>query len=147
MWRYGIQKRWDFVTQVIQIKDNADWILEDIKHITKQVVSEILDNRHQQRKDLSDSDNIFNPHSDTLNYFTPQEKKEEIWLSPMTEAPTPTEKSKKHRDNTKNATKNFDRTTIADRLRTVRWTNSSHPTGMVKTINERSTFPLTRTAV
>ena len=30
-----------------------------------------------------------------------QEKKEEIWLSPMTKAPTPTEKSKKQRDNTK----------------------------------------------
>ena len=29
------------------------------------------------------------------------EKKEEIWLSPMTKAPTPTEKSKKQRDNIK----------------------------------------------
>ena len=29
------------------------------------------------------------------------EKNEEIWLSPMTKAPTPTEKSKKQRDNTK----------------------------------------------
>ena len=48
-----------------------------------------------------------------------QEKKEEIWLSPVTKAPTPTEKSKKQRDNIKNATKNFDYTTIADRLRTV----------------------------
>ena len=45
----------------------------------------------------------------------------------MTEALTPTEKSKKQRDNTKNATKNFDYTTIADRLRTVSWGNDSHP--------------------
>ena len=52
-------------------------------------------------------------------HFTLQEKKEEIWLSPMTKAPTPTEKSKKHHDNIKNATKNFDYTTIADRLKTV----------------------------
>ena len=37
--------------------------------------------------------------------------------------------SKKQRDNIKNATKNFDYTTIADRLRTVSWTNSRHPTG------------------
>ena len=29
------------------------------------------------------------------------EKKEEIWLSPMTKAPTPTEQSKKQRGNTK----------------------------------------------
>ena len=30
-----------------------------------------------------------------------KKKKEEIWLSPITKAPTPTEKSKKQRDNTK----------------------------------------------
>ena len=37
----------------------------------------------------------------------------------------------------KNATKNFDYTTIADRLRTVSWSNSSHPTGVVKPVYER----------
>ena len=47
----------------------------------------------------------------------------------------------------KNATKNFDYTTIADRLRTVSWSNSSHPTGVVKPVYERSTFPLSATAV
>ena len=35
-------------------------------------------------------------------------KKEEIWLSPMTKAPTPTEMSKGQSDNTNNATKKFD---------------------------------------
>ena len=75
------------------------------------------------------------------------EKKEEIWLSPMTKAPTPKEKSKKQRDNIKHATKNFDYTTIADRHKTVSWSNSSHSTGMVKPVYERSTFPLTATAV
>ena len=54
-------------------------------------------------------------------------EKEELWLSPMTKAPTPTEKSKKHRDNIKNDIKNFDYTTIADRLRTVSLSNSSQP--------------------
>ena len=44
----------------------------------------------------------------------PDEKKEEIWLFPMTKAPTPTKKSKMQRDNTKNATK----TSITQRLRT-----------------------------
>ena len=76
-----------------------------------------------------------------------QEKTEEIWLSPMTKAPTPTEKSKKQRDNTKNATKNFDYTTIADRLRTVSWGNDSHPTGVVKPLYGIPTFPLTAKAV
>ena len=37
-----------------------------------------------------------------------QEKKEEIWLSPMTKAPTPTEMSKGQSDNTNNVTKMFD---------------------------------------
>ena len=76
-----------------------------------------------------------------------EEKKEVIWLSPMTKAPTPTEKSKKQRDNIKNANKNFDYTTIADRLRTVSWSNSSQSTGVVKPVYERSIFPLTTTAV
>ena len=44
----------------------------------------------------------------------------------MTKAPTLTEKSNKQRDNIKNATQNFDYTTIADRLRTVSWSNSSY---------------------
>ena len=47
----------------------------------------------------------------------------------------------------KNATKNVDYTTIADRLRTVSWCNNSHPTGVLKPVYERSTFPLTATAV
>ena len=59
-----------------------------------------------------------------------KQKKEEIWLSPMTKVPTPTEKSKTQRDNTKNTTKNFDYTMIVDRLRTVIWNNNSHPTGV-----------------
>ena len=72
-----------------------------------------------------------------------KEKKKEIWLSPVTKTPTPTEQSKKQQDNIKNATKNFDYTTIADRLRTVSWSNSSHPTGVVKPGYVRSTFPFT----
>ena len=36
------------------------------------------------------------------------DKKEEIWLSHMTKAPTPTEMSKEQSENTNNATKKFD---------------------------------------
>ena len=57
----------------------------------------------------------------------------------MTKAPTPTEKSTK-KVITKNATKNFDYATVADRLRTVNWSNSSHPIGVVKPVYERSTL-------
>ena len=64
----------------------------------------------------------------------------------MTKAPTPKEKFTKHRDNIKNATKHFDYTTIADRLRMVSWSNRSHPTGVVNLVYERSTFPLTAAA-
>ena len=48
---------------------------------------------------------------------------------------------------TKNATKNFDYTSIADRLRTVSWSYSSHPTGLVKPVYKRSTFPQTTKAM
>ena len=52
------------------------------------------------------------------------EKKKAIWPSPMTKPPIPTENSKTKGQHT-NATKNFDYTTIADRLRTVSWSNKS----------------------
>ena len=57
----------------------------------------------------------------------------------MTKAPTPTEKSKKQPDNTKNV----DNTTIADRLRTVSWGNEIHPTGVVKPAYGIPSFPQT----
>ena len=49
-------------------------------------------------------------------------KTEEIWLSPMTKTPTPTEKSKKQRDNTKTPPK----TTITQRL----WTELGRSVGV-----------------
>ena len=65
----------------------------------------------------------------------------------MANAPSLTDKSEKQRDNIKHATKNFDYTTIADRLRTVSRNNSSYPTGVVKPVYERSTFPITASDV
>ena len=65
----------------------------------------------------------------------------------MTKAPTPTDMSKRQIDNTNNATKKFEYTAIADRLRTVRWSKNSHPIGVVKPVYERSTFPLTAKVV
>ena len=53
------------------------------------------------------------------------EKKDEIWLSPNTNARTPTNESKKATWQHNNATNNFDYTTIADRLKTVSWRNDS----------------------
>ena len=49
----------------------------------------------------------------------------------MTKANTPTEMSKGQSDNINNATKKFDYTAVADRLRTVSWSNYSQPTGVV----------------
>ena len=59
-----------------------------------------------------------------FEFFVQQEKKKEILPSPMTKPPIPTENSKTNGQHT-NATKNFDYTTIADRLRTVSWSNKS----------------------
>ena len=60
----------------------------------------------------------------TFLKILPQEKKKEIWLSPMTKTLTPTENPKTNGQH-KIATKNFDYITIADRLRTVSWSNNS----------------------
>ena len=49
----------------------------------------------------------------------------------MTKASTPAEMSKGQSDNTNYATKKFDYTTVADRLRTVIWSNYGNPTGVV----------------
>ena len=47
--------------------------------------------------------NVFKSHIVLHNsiQLTIHEKKEEIWHNPMTKAPTPTEKSKQQRDNSK----------------------------------------------
>ena len=49
----------------------------------------------------------------------------------MNKTPIPTENLKTNKQH-KNANENFDYTTIADRLRTVSWSNNSHTTGVVK---------------
>ena len=54
----------------------------------------------------------------------------------MTKAHTPTEMSKGQSDNTNNATKKFDYTAVADRRRTVSWSNYGHPTGVVNPVYE-----------
>ena len=52
----------------------------------------------------------------------------------MTKAPTPTEMSNGQSDNTNNATKKFDYTAVADRLKTVSCSNYGHPTGVVNLV-------------
>ena len=74
------------------------------------------------------------------------EKREEIRLSPMKQAPGPTESILKSKVNTERQ-QNVDYTTIADRLKTDSWSNNSHPTGVVKPIYGIPTFPLTAKAV
>ena len=66
-----------------------------------------------------------------------------LWQKPL----SLTEKSKKQRDIITKRHQNFDYITIADRLRTVSWSNSSHSTGVIKPVYECSTFLLTATAV
>ena len=69
--------------------------------------------------------------------FVLQERKEEIlWQKPL-------HPQKKH----KKATKNFDYTTIVDRLRTVSWGNDSHPIDVVKPVYGIPTFQLIAKAV
>ena len=80
-------------------------------------------------------------------HLHPREKRRDLTQS-YDKSPTPTEKSKKQRDNTKkNSNKNFDHTTIVDRLRAVTWSNDSHPTGVVKLVYGIPTFPITTKVV
>ena len=63
------------------------------------------------------------PYLMTSKVFN-KRKRELIRLNPLTKALTPTENSKKQSDNTKRHI-NFDYTTVADRLRTVSWSDDS----------------------
>ena len=77
----------------------------------------------QNTRQYSGSNHITNKHQRSVNQlFSDKEKKKEIWLSPMTKPPLPTENSQTKGQHT-NASKNFDNTT--DRLRTLCWSNKS----------------------
>ena len=65
-----------------------------------------------------------------------------LWQKPLRPL-----KNKKINVTTQNATKNFDFTTIVDRLRTASWSNDSQPTGVVKPVYGNPTFPFTTKAV
>ena len=65
----------------------------------------------------------------------------------MTKTLIPAENKKKNKWEYKNATQNFDYSTIANRLKTVSWSNYSHPTDVVEPVNGLPTFPLTTKAV
>ena len=58
-------------------------------------------------------------------------KKEETWLSSMTNVFYTSRKSKQCKATTQKVTKHFDYTTIADIFRTVSLRNDSHPTGVL----------------
>ena len=77
--------------------------------------------------------------------FRVEEKKKDIWLSPM-KKPYTSRKFITTRQH-KNATKNFHYTTISDRLKTVSSSKNSHPTGVVKPVYGYASFPLIAKAV
>ena len=75
-----------------------------------------------------------------------KEKKKEIWPSPMTKPPIPTENSKTKGQHTQTPPK----TSITQRLRTDLGRSvgvTSNPTGVVKPVHGIPTFPLTAKAV
>ena len=77
-----------------------------------------------------------------FNHVLYQEKKEGILLTGMTKAPTSAEMSKGQSDNTNNATKS----SVANRLGTVSWSNYGHLTGVFNQFTG-PTFPLPAAAV
>ena len=86
----------------------------------------------------------FHPPKNCYSYylsFNSKEKEEDL-TQYYDKNPIPTENLKTNGQH-KNATKNFDYTTITDRLRTVSCSNNNHPTGVVKWVYRYPTFPLT----
>ena len=75
-----------------------------------------------------------------------RKKKRKRSDSVLLQKPLHPKKWKTQRDNVKRH-KNFDYTTIADRLRTVSLSNDSNPTGVVKPVYGIRTFPKTTKAV
>ena len=82
---------------------------------------------------------------DTFNAIWYKEKKGEICLRRMKKDST--QNKSKRNMTTQKRHQNFDYTTIADRLRTVSWSNDSHQTCVVKPVYGIPTFPLTAKAV
>ena len=74
-------------------------------------------------------------------------KKEENLLCPITKPLNPKKNPKRNVTTEKKRHQNFDETTIANRLKTVSWSNNSHQTGVVKPIYGYPTFLLTTTVV
>ena len=75
--------------------------------------------------------------------------KREKWIDPtQSYDKTPyTNRKFKKKVTTQKRHKNFDYTTIVDRLGTVSWRNDSHPTGVVKLLYRIPIFPITANAV
>ena len=62
-----------------------------------------------------------------------------LWQKPL-----PPQKIQKETGKHTNAIKNLANTTIADRLRTISWSNDSYKNGMVNTVHGIPTFSLTQ---
>ena len=71
---------------------------------------------------------VYSIDNDVFGYY--KEKKEEIWLSPLTKALTLIENFKRHSENTKPPT-TF---ATADRLMTASWSKDRYPTGVVQPV-------------
>ena len=84
----------------------------------------------------------------TLSYYTKEGKRKRrrsdsvLWQKPLHPPKNPNSNVSAQKSN-----QNFDYTTIADWLRTVSWSNNSHPTGVVKPVYERPILPLTAKVV
>ena len=91
------------------------------------------------------SQNSMSRKSHRMPVHSRREKGRYLTKSYITNAPTPTENSKKQSEKQK-CHQTFDYRTTADRLRTVSWNNDSHPTGLIKPVYGILNFHLTAKA-
>ena len=86
----------------------------------------------QSNTNIYTNRNFVKLYSNDINVMKRKMKRSDsvLWKKAL----TPAEMSKGQSDNTNNATKKFDYTAVADRLRTVSWSNHGHPTGVVNLV-------------
>ena len=82
-----------------------------------------------QKMSLHLTDTVVSPAK--CNTMYKRKRKISDWVKWQKKTLTPTKKSNKEKWQHKRATKNFDYTTIADDIRTVSWSDDSHPAEVV----------------
>ena len=85
---------------------------------------------HDEKIQITHADH----YRESDNFFFNKREKGRYLTQSYNKSPYTSRNVKRQSDNTYNATKKFDYTAVADRLRTVSWSNYGHPTCVVNLV-------------